>query len=58
MIRPVLPYGHLGFIAGIIAAGVGEVVADPLAHLAEIRRAEDQVSCADVLLQPAELAGA
>jgi low temperature requirement protein LtrA len=35
LIRPVLPYGHLGFIGGIIAiaAGIGEVVADPLAHL-------------------------
>lgn len=30
-IRPVLPYGHLGFLAGIIAlsAGVGEVVVSP-----------------------------
>jgi low temperature requirement protein LtrA len=34
-IRPVLPYGHLGFIVGIIAvaAGIGQVIAHPLAHL-------------------------
>jgi len=35
VVRPVLPYGHLGFIAGIIAmsAGIGEVIVDPRAHL-------------------------
>jgi len=35
VIRPVLPYGHLGFIGGIIAvaAATGEVIAHPLDHL-------------------------
>jgi low temperature requirement protein LtrA len=35
VIRPVLPYGHLGFIGGImaIAAGAGDVITHPLAHL-------------------------
>jgi len=35
VIRPVLPYGHLGFIGGIIAiaAGTGEVIEHPLDHL-------------------------
>jgi low temperature requirement protein LtrA len=35
VIRPVLPYGHLGFIGGIIAvaAATGEVILHPLAHL-------------------------
>lgn len=35
VIRPVLPYGHLGFVAGIIAiaAAISEVVAHPLDHL-------------------------
>ena len=35
VIRPVLPYGHLGFIAGIIAiaAGIGAVIVAPTAHL-------------------------
>ncbi|WP_322751220.1 MULTISPECIES: low temperature requirement protein A [unclassified Frankia] len=34
VIRPVLPYGHLGFIGGIIAiaAATGEVIMNPLAH--------------------------
>jgi low temperature requirement protein LtrA len=35
VIRPVLPYGHLGFIGGIIAiaAATGDVIAHPLGHL-------------------------
>jgi len=35
VIRPVLPYGHLAFIAGIIAiaAATGEVILHPLEHL-------------------------
>jgi low temperature requirement protein LtrA len=35
VIRPVLPYGHLAFIGGIIAiaAATGEVIVHPLAHL-------------------------
>lgn len=35
VIRPVLAYGHLGLIGGIIAiaAGIGEVILRPLAHL-------------------------
>lgn len=34
VIRPVLPYGHLGFVAGIIAiaAAVGEVILHPWTH--------------------------
>ena len=40
VIRPVLPYGHLGFIAGIIAiaAATGEVIMHPLEHLHTRRR--------------------
>lgn len=35
VIRPVLPYGHLTFVGGIIAiaAAAGEVITHPLAHL-------------------------
>ena len=35
VIRPVLPYGHLAFVGGIIAiaAATGEVITHPLAHL-------------------------
>lgn len=35
VIRPVLPYGHLGFVAGIIASAtaVGAVIAEPSSHL-------------------------
>ncbi|MEU0882490.1 low temperature requirement protein A [Lentzea sp. NPDC005914] len=35
VIRPVLPYGHLGFVGGIIAiaAATGEVIMHPLEHL-------------------------
>jgi low temperature requirement protein LtrA len=35
VIRPVLPYGHLGFVGGVIAiaAATGEVITHPLDHL-------------------------
>ncbi|MGP3961003.1 low temperature requirement protein A [Nonomuraea sp. 3N208] len=35
VIRPVLPYGHLAFVGGVIAiaAATGEVITHPLAHL-------------------------